>query len=127
MLDEGTGIERRKKVHRSPQERAAIVAQSYEAGQTVAGVARRHGIAPSQLSGWRSAARARESGSSEGSQFAEVAIMPDLVVSPPATRDGVKIAVGIVVVGSVAKFCCLMGRQDSVSNGFLIFNASTQS
>ncbi|MEK6216887.1 MAG: transposase, partial [Boseongicola sp.] len=32
--------------------RAAIVAQSYEAGQTVAGVARRHGIAPSQLSGW---------------------------------------------------------------------------
>ena len=51
MLDDRTGIERRKKAHRSPQERAAIVAQSYEAGQTVAGVARCHGIAPSRVAG----------------------------------------------------------------------------
>jgi|TARA_R110002126_G_scaffold154378_1_gene301474 transposase-like protein len=42
MLDDGAELERRKKVHRSPQERAAIVARNYEAGQTVADVARRH-------------------------------------------------------------------------------------
>jgi transposase-like protein len=59
MLDEGTGIERRKKASRSPRERAAIVAQSCEAGQAAAGVARRHGNAPSQFSGWRREAQVR--------------------------------------------------------------------
>ncbi|MCH2165050.1 MAG: transposase [Marinovum sp.] len=55
MLDEGSGLGRRKPQRRTPAERAAIVAEAYKPGATVAGVARRHGIVASQLSGWRTA------------------------------------------------------------------------
>ena len=50
MLDDGSNLGRRKKVHRTTAGRAAIVAESYEPGATVGGVARRHGIVASQLS-----------------------------------------------------------------------------
>lgn len=96
MLDDTTGFERRKKVHRTPVERAAIVAQTYEPGATVAGVARKHGIIASQLSTWRTAARRRAAAESVSSQsFAEIAVLPD-VVSP--SFDGVEISVGAVSV-----------------------------
>jgi len=42
MLDDGNGFERKKPVQRTAEDRASIVAESYKAGQTVAGVARRH-------------------------------------------------------------------------------------
>jgi transposase len=47
MLDEGSNLGRRKKIQRTTAERAAIVAESYEPGATVGGVARRHGIVAS--------------------------------------------------------------------------------
>ena len=50
MLDDGDGLERRKPVLRTPEERASIVAQTYEPGATVCGVANKHGIVASQLS-----------------------------------------------------------------------------
>jgi transposase len=96
MLDDGTGIVRRKKVQRTTAERAAIVAESYEVGATVARVAQRHGIAPSQLSGWRSAARKRRPGG--GTQFAEVAIVPDVAHVTTSTYDGIEIITGSVVI-----------------------------
>ncbi len=37
--------------------KARIVAESFEPGATVAGVACRHGLVPQQLTGWRRAAR----------------------------------------------------------------------
>ena len=40
-----------------PEEKARIVAESYEAGATVSGVARRHALSPQQLFTWRRAAR----------------------------------------------------------------------
>jgi transposase len=95
--DAGDGAPRRKSVRRTDEERAAIVAQSYEAGQTVSGVAQRHGIAPSQLSTWRSAARAKASRPGGTSQFAEVAVVPDPVV-PSVPHDGIEIVAGSVVV-----------------------------
>jgi transposase-like protein len=49
MLDDGIGFGRRKPHLRTAAERAAIVAESFEPGATVAGVARRHGIVASQL------------------------------------------------------------------------------
>jgi transposase len=46
-----TGVERRRKW--SAQEKAAIVAESLAEGAVVSEVARRHGLSPSQVFGWR--------------------------------------------------------------------------
>ena len=53
MLDDGNGLVRRRPVRRTPAERTAIVAETYQPGATVSGVAQRHGIVASQLSSWR--------------------------------------------------------------------------
>jgi transposase len=46
-----TGVERRRKW--SAQEKAAIVAESLAEGAVVPEVARRHGLSPQQVFGWR--------------------------------------------------------------------------
>ncbi len=51
-----TGAERRR--NRSRNEKASIVAESMVPGVVVAEVARRHGLSPQQLYGWRSTFRA---------------------------------------------------------------------
>jgi transposase len=48
-----TSVQRRRRF--APAEKQAIVAETYAPGATVSYVARRHGIAPSQLYQWRSA------------------------------------------------------------------------
>lgn len=103
MLDDGLDIGvtgRKRPRRRSVEERAKIVAESFEPGQTVSGVARRHGLVPSQLSTWRSAARSGiQSGKTPGSAlFAEVSVSPDPALSPCAPHDWVEIIVGPVVV-----------------------------
>jgi transposase len=50
-----TGAGRRRSW--SPAEKAAIVAESYGADETVCAVARRHGLTPQQLFTWRRLAR----------------------------------------------------------------------
>jgi transposase len=50
-----TGAGRRR--NWSPEEKAAIVAESYVGGETVCSVARRHGLTPQQLFTWRRLAR----------------------------------------------------------------------
>ena len=50
-----TGAGRRREW--PPEEKARIVAESYEADETVCAVARRHGLTPQQLFTWRRAAR----------------------------------------------------------------------
>jgi transposase len=52
-----TGAERRRK--RSRDEKAAIVAESLLPGAVIAEVARRHGLSPQQLYGWRSSLKAQ--------------------------------------------------------------------
>lgn len=42
-----------------PEEKARIVAESYEASETVCAVARRHGLTPQQLFTWRRETRKR--------------------------------------------------------------------
>lgn len=98
MLDGDDGFGRRKLVQRTAAERAAIVVESYAVGATVAGVAARHGIQPSQLSAWRSAARkkAASGGSAEPALgFAEVAVIPD---PETARHDGIEIVLGALVM-----------------------------
>jgi transposase len=96
MLDDGSGLGRRKTVRRTPAERAAIVAQTYHPGARVADVAQRHGIVASQLSSWRTASK-RASGMENASSqsFAAITVVPD---ASPSSFDGVEIMVGDVSV-----------------------------
>ena len=98
MLDGEDGLVRRKLVQRTAAERAAIVAETYQPGATVAGVAARHGIQPSQLSAWRSSARkkGRRADAGDGSLgFAEIAVVPEPTLSP---HDGIELVLGALVV-----------------------------
>jgi transposase len=46
----------------SAEQKRQIVADSFESGETVSAVARRHGLTPQQLFGWRRSARRRPGG-----------------------------------------------------------------
>jgi|TARA_B110001450_G_scaffold201272_1_gene190336 transposase len=94
MLDDGTVAARRDPVRRTPAERAAIVAETYEPGATVAGVARKHGIVASQLSTWRTAAK-RKTGQNRFPAFADLSVMVDALSAP---FDGIEVVVGGVVI-----------------------------
>jgi transposase len=94
MLDGGTGLGRCKPHRRTAAERAAIVAESYEPGATVAGVARKHGIVASQLSTWRTAVK-RKTGQDSIPAFADLSVMADAL---PASFDGIELVVGGVVI-----------------------------
>ena len=61
-----------------------------------ASVAQCHGIASSQLSGWRSAARKRRP--SGATQLAEVAIVPDVAPFSTSTDDGIETITGSAVI-----------------------------
>ena len=54
-LEVFTGAGRRRSW--SAEQKAEIVAESYESGESVCAVARRHGLTPQQLFGWRRDAR----------------------------------------------------------------------
>jgi transposase len=67
-----TGAGRRRSW--SAAEKAAIIAESYGAGETVCAVARRHGLTPQQLFAWRRLAR--------GSAMASPPLFVPAVVEP---------------------------------------------
>jgi transposase len=69
-----TSTERRRRW--APSEKIAIVQETYEAGSTVSLVARRHGIAPSQLFYWR---RRMEEGALTGVD-SEERVVPESIV-----------------------------------------------
>ncbi len=77
-----TGAGRRRRW--SAEQKAGIVAESYADGETVSGVARRHGLTPQQLFGWRRAGRRRAQESARGSS---VAFAPVLVRAPEAVPE----------------------------------------
>ncbi len=57
MIDDESGVGRRKPLHRTVEELAAIVVETYEPGVTVVGVADKHDMSATRLSTWRSAAK----------------------------------------------------------------------
>jgi transposase len=75
-----TGVERRRKW--SAQEKAAIVAESLAEGAVVSEVARRHGLSPSQLFGWRAHLRDAVKGPTPSSD-ATPAFVPAIVEDEP--------------------------------------------
>ena len=107
-----TGAGRRRSW--SGEEKAAIVAESYDAGETVCAVARRHGLTPQQLFAWRRLAR--RSGSVLPAMFVP-AVLERIEPEPPAAAipprrarrrskvDGIELEIaGVAVrVGADAK------------------------
>ena len=75
-----TGVERRRKW--SAQEKAAIVAESLAEGAVVSEVARRHGLNPQQLFGWRARLRDAVKGRTPSSD-ATLAFVPAIVEDEP--------------------------------------------
>jgi len=101
-----TGAGRRRSW--SSEEKAAIVAASYGAGETVCAVARRHGLTPQQLFTWRRLARVEPT--SEAPALFVPAVVetappePTAVVTPPrrarrrSAASGIELEIGGVAV-----------------------------
>jgi transposase len=91
-LEVFTGAGRRRTW--TAEQKARILAESYESGEKVSAVARRHGLTPQQLFGWRRDARRRavtrrrpdDRGGEGGATFAPVIVEAarPCVVAPPA-------------------------------------------
>lgn len=64
-----------------PEEKARIVAESYEVAETVCAVARRHGLTPQQLFTWRRDARKRMEAE------APPAFVPAVLVAPETVAE----------------------------------------
>jgi transposase len=71
-----TGSGRRREW--SPEEKAQIVAESYDVGETVCAVARRYSLSPQQLFTWRRLARKQVASAQQESP----AFVPAVVTSP---------------------------------------------
>jgi transposase len=80
-----TGAGRRRSW--SSDEKAAIVAASCESGVKVCHVARRHGLTPQQLFGWRREARRRSEGVADGAPFVPAVVEAvDIGAGAPTLR-----------------------------------------
>jgi transposase len=92
-----TGVERRRKW--SAQEKAAIVAESLADGAVVSEVARRHGLNPQQVFGWR--ARLRDAVKGPPSSDATPAFVPAIVEDepPPPTAPALPAVVAMGAAG----------------------------
>lgn len=66
----------------SASEKAAIVAESYEDGVSVCGVARRYGLRSTQLFTWRREARARLNAAPESPLFVPAIVTPAAKAAP---------------------------------------------
>jgi len=101
-LEVFTGVGRRRSWSAEQKER--IVAESYESGETVSAVARRHGLTAQQLFGWRRAARRRSEGDAgaRGAAFAPVIVeaAPAYGEAPPAPGRPERSPVIEIVIGA---------------------------
>ena len=104
-----TGEGRRRRF--SASEKAAIVAESYEDGVTVCGVARRHGLLPTQLFTWRREARTRLNAMPDAPLFvpaivvpaAKVVSVPERPVKPTRRRRSGSASIELEVSGVVVR------------------------
>ena len=89
----------------TPAQKAEILAESYESGEKVSAVARRHGLTPQQLFGWRREARRRarrraanDELTARGTAFAPVVVEEALRRSEaPSDPSGGTTAIEIVI------------------------------
>ena len=94
----GTGRRRRWR----PGQKALFVAETYEPGETVSAVARRHGLTPQQLFTWRREAQRAPTGESRMA-FAPVVLQTSLSsahapIAPTHSGSAIEIVIGDVRV-----------------------------
>ncbi len=103
-LEVFTGSGRRRRW--TPAQKAEILAEIYDGGDTVSAVARRHGLTPQQLFGWRREAQRRASraandaGAGHGAIFAPVVVeeaLPSLGAPVAPTEGGGPSIIEIVI------------------------------
>jgi transposase len=87
-LEVFTGAGRRRKW--SNEDKARIVAETVASGESVCAVARRHGLSPQQLFGWRRQLREAAGRHSEAEELQFVPAVVDVGASAPALRRGRK-------------------------------------
>jgi transposase len=92
-----TGVERRRKW--SAQEKAAIVAESLAEGAVVSEVARRHGLSPQQLFGWRARLRDAVKGLPASSD-ATPAFVPAIVGDEPRSSAAPALPSAVVAMAA---------------------------
>jgi len=100
-LEVFTGAGRRRRW--SSEQKARIVSETYETGETVSAVARRHGLTPQQLFGWRRNGRPRVGNAACESRavFAPVvmdAAQPYAGVAMAPTHPLIEIVIGAATV-----------------------------
>ncbi|XSC43479.1 IS66-like element accessory protein TnpA [Bradyrhizobium sp. RDT10] len=83
-LEVFTGAGRRRKW--SDEDKARIVAETVAGGESVCAVARRHGLSPQQLFGWRRQLREAAAGDSEAEELQFVPAVVDAVAQAPVVR-----------------------------------------
>ena len=87
----------------TPAHKAEILAQIYESGDKVSAVARRHGLTPQQLFGWRREAQRRAANdkrAAHGTAFAPVVVeevLPSLAAPVAANERGGGSIIEIVI------------------------------
>jgi transposase len=97
-----TGAGRRRSW--SPEEKTAIIAESYVEGETVCAVARRHGLTPQQLFTWRRLAR--DTGKVEPPAFVPAvaaAAAPAITKRPRQRRSSAAASIELEIDGVVVR------------------------
>jgi transposase len=83
-LEVFTGVGRRRKW--SDEDKARIVAETVASGESICAVARRHGLSPQQLFGWRRQLRGAAAAHSEAEELQFVPAVVDGVTQAPVAR-----------------------------------------
>lgn len=83
-LEVFTGAGRRRTW--SNEDKARVVAEIVTSGDSVSGVARRHGLSPQQLFGWRRQVRESQAGLSKAEELQFVPAVVDGPLSAPSVR-----------------------------------------
>jgi transposase len=92
-----TGAERRRKW--SAEEKSEIVAESLAEGAVVSEVARRHGLSPRQLFGWRARLRTAVKGSAPSSETPP-SFVPAIVENEPPLSAAPALPAAVMAMGT---------------------------
>jgi transposase len=83
----------------TPEQKARIVAECDSDGGSVSAIARRHGLTPQQLFGWRRDVRRQAEETSNGITFAPVMVECGASISPAALEPRlIEVVIGMVTV-----------------------------